>query len=277
MKRIAIIGLGLIGGSVAKAVRRNSDIDIIGWNRSRESLTEALHQNIINGIWDKKSVLEAALVLLATPPAATIDFLKENASYFKPGTVITDVCGVKTSIVKECEPICKENGLYFLGGHPMAGKEKGGFLNSDESLFEGASYIITPTEQTKKIAIERVTKLAKIIGAREISVTTPEEHDRIIAFTSQLPHVLAGAYVKSPACLERKGFSAGSFMDVSRVATADEKLWTELFSLNAENLCAEIDTLIKNLAAYRDAIKNNDSKTLAALINEGCEIKTRDN
>lgn len=277
MKSIAVIGLGLIGGSIAKTVKTNSEITVFGWNRNEATLRESLESGAIDCIWDKNNILDVDLLLLATPPAATIAFLSENAARIKAGTVITDVCGVKVQIVAECERICKENGLHFIGGHPMAGKEKSGFLNSDATLFERASYIITPTDETKNIAIQRVTELAQLLNVGRITVTTPERHDKIIAFTSQLPHVLAGAYVKSPTCAERKGFSAGSFMDVSRVATAEEGLWTELFTMNAENLRHEIQLLINNLTAYRDALKKDDKQTLAALIKEGREIKERDN
>lgn len=277
MNSIAIIGLGLIGSSVAKAVKNNSDCTVIGWNRDQTTAKAALEQGAIDFLWDKNSILAADLVLIATPPAATVDFLAENAAMIKKGAVVTDVCGIKARIVSECERICEENGLFFVGGHPMAGKEKGSFANSDASLFVGASYILTPTEKTAQAAINTMIELTKILKAGRVTVTTVEQHDKVIAFTSQLPHVLAGAYVKSPTCASRKGFSAGSFMDVSRVATADEKLWTELFSMNAENLCEEIDLLINNLAAYRDAIKKDDKQTLAALIKEGREIKERDN
>lgn len=277
MKSIAVIGLGLIGGSAAKAVKANSDLKVIGWNRDIAISKTALEQGVIDSIWVKETVLDVDLIMLALPPFATVSFLSENAHFFKKGSVITDVCGVKTYIVTECERICHENGLMFIGGHPMAGKEKGGFFNTDSSLFENASYIITPTDSTSQTAIERITQLTKILKVGRITETTPQYHDKIIAFTSQLPHILAGSYVKSPSCAERKGYSAGSFMDVSRVATADERLWTELFMLNKENLYSEIDTIINNLFTYRDAIKSEDNIMLSTLIKEGREIKERDN
>lgn len=276
MKSIAIIGLGLIGGSIAKAVKQNSDVFVVGWNRNESVAESALEQKAIDKIWDKKSVLESELIILALPPAATVEFLRKNAGFIKKDTVVTDVCGIKAQIVYKCEKICKQNRLFFIGGHPMAGKEKGSFINSDAALFEGASYILTPTENTCETAKKAMTELTKIIKAKNITLASPKQHDRVIAFTSQLPHVLAGAYVKSPLCSERKGFSAGSFIDVSRVATADEKLWSELFLANKENLCTEIETLIKNLSAYCDAIKKENKNELAELIKQGREIKEKD-
>ena len=266
----------MIGGSVAKAVKGNSDIRVTGWNRNPEVARTALRENVIDEIWDRESVLDAELIMIAAPPAATVEFLAANAPLFKKGAVITDVCGVKTGIVSECERICSFHGLLFIGGHPMAGKEKGGYDNSVATLFEGASYIVTPTSATLPAAMEMMKALAEVLKAGSLTVTTPEKHDQIIAFTSQLPHVLASAYVKSPLCAQRKGFSAGSFMDVSRVATADERLWTELFLQHAGNLCGEIDTLIKNLADYRDAIKNGSEQFLFNLIKQGREIKEKD-
>lgn len=276
MKSIAVIGLGLIGGSIAKAVKQNSDSTVIGWNRNTSVLEQAKKEGAIDQIWDKQNTLNADLVIIAFPPDATMAFLKENAALIAKGAVVTDVCGVKRPIVTECERICAENGLTFIGGHPMAGREKGGYANTDAGLFCGASYILTPIESTPEHAVSVMKEFIEILKVGRLTVTTPEHHDRMIAFTSQLPHVLAGSYVKSPSCPERKGYSAGSFMDVSRVATADENLWSELFLYNGDYLCREIDTLIANLAAYRDAIRAGDKKELSEIIREGRLIKEAD-
>lgn len=275
MKSIAVFGLGLIGASIAKAVKQNSDIKVIGWNRSIGVAEQALKDGTIDCIWDKRPLC-ADLAIIAFPPDATVAFLQENGGRFSKETVVTDVCGVKRHIVLECEKICAQHGLTFIGGHPMAGKEKGGYANADAGLFVGASYIITPTEHTPERAVFVMQEFIRILKAGRVTVSTPEKHDRIIAYTSQLPHVLAGAYVKSPTCRERKGFSAGSFMDVSRVAAADENLWSELFLYNGENLCREIDTLIANLTAYRDAIREGNKEKLYAIIKEGRLLKEAD-
>lgn len=275
LKSIAVFGLGLIGASIAKAIKQNSDIKVIGWNRNAAVAEQALQDGTIDRIWDQ-SPLNADLAVIAFPPDATVAFLEENGRLFAKETVVTDVCGVKRHIVSECEKICKEIGLTFIGGHPMAGKEKGGYANADAGLFHGASYIITPTKNTPESAVALMQEFIQILKAGRLTVATPEDHDRIIAYTSQLPHVLAGSYVKSPTCRERKGFSAGSFMDVSRVATADENLWSELFLYNGENLCREIDTLIANLTAYRDAIREGNKDKLSAIIKEGRLLKEAD-
>lgn len=275
LKSIAVIGLGLIGGSIAKAVKQNSDIKVIGWNRNFSIAEQAKKDGVIDCIWEQGSLC-ADLVVIAFPPDATIAFLEQNAERISKGTVVTDVCGIKRHIVTECEKVCGKYGLAFIGGHPMAGKEKGGYSNSDAKLFNGASYIITPSENTLELAVAVMKEFVNILKVGRLTVTTPENHDRMIAFTSQLPHVLAGAYVKSPSCPERKGYSAGSFMDVSRVATADENLWSELFLYNGENLCREIDTLIANLKAYRDAIREGDREKLCAIIKEGRLLKEAD-
>lgn len=265
---IAVAGLGLIGGSLARALKAYTSCTVIGVNRNTAVEAEALAAHAVDrtGIG---AMREAELLILALPPRAAAAFLREHASSLKPGTLVTDVCGVKRAVIAECEPICRENGLIFLGGHPMAGKETSGFSNADAGLFRGASYILTPTPETPPGAVETMRELAAAIGCARVTVTTPEEHDRMIAFTSQLPHVLAGAYVKSPCCPQHHGFSAGSYRDVSRVASVDETLWTQLFLLNADDLCAEIDTLIDNLRACRDAVAAGDAERLETVLREG--------
>lgn len=276
IKSIAVIGLGIIGGSIAKAVKKNSALRVTVFNRSPQTAGEAIACGAADEIWDGKSPLNADLTVIALPPAATVAFLRENAGKLRAGSVVTDVCGVKGFITEECGAICAAHGLLFIGGHPMAGREKGGFANSDGDLFKGASYIVTPTGETDKKAVEAMETFAKILGVGGLTVTSPAHHDEIIAFTSQLPHVLAGAYVKSPSCAGRKGYSAGSFADVSRVATADEDLWSELFTLNKDNLVREIETLSENLLEYRDALASGDTERLSALIKHGRLIKEKD-
>ena len=267
-RTIAVAGLGLIGGSLARALKANTSCVVIGVNRNAAVEAEALAARAVDrtGV---DAMREAELLVLALPPRAAAAFLREHAPSLKKGTLVTDVCGVKRAVVAECGTICRENGLVFLGGHPMAGKETSGFSNADAGLFRGSSYILTPTPETPSEAVETMRELAAAIGCARVTVTTPEEHDRMIAFTSQLPHVLAGAYVKSPCCPRHHGFSAGSYRDVSRVAAVDETLWTQLFLLNADDLCAEIDTLIDNLRSCRDAVASGDAERLEAVLREG--------
>lgn len=269
---IGIVGLGLMGGSLAYALKKHTEHSILGIDRDSAVLEAALRAGAI----DKAGagfLPETGLLILALPPEGAVTFLEEKASSLRAGTVVTDICGVKRAVMERCVPLCRKNGLYFVGGHPMAGKEKSGFANADANLFRGASYILTPPDDTPEPVMEMLKGIARSVGCTRVTVTTPEEHDRMIAFTSQLPHVLAGAYVKSPRCPKHKGFSAGSYRDVSRVATVDEKLWAQLFLKNADNLCGEIDTLIGNLAACRDAVAAGDAGRLEAVLREGRERK----
>lgn len=265
---IAIVGLGLIGGSLALALKMNTSNIVIGIDRDEAVLAAARKA----GAADKTGtdyLSEADMVILALSPEGEVRFLEEHVPLLREGTIITDVCGIKREVMKRCAPLCAAHSLYFVGGHPMAGKEKSGFANAEDTLFFGASYIFTPPQGTPPEVMESLRELAFSIGCKRVTVTTPEEHDRMIAFTSQLPHVLAGAYVKSPRCADHTGYSAGSFRDVSRVATVDEKLWTQLFLLNKDNLCGEIDTLIENLQACRDALAAGEASRVENVLREG--------
>lgn len=244
---IAIVGLGLIGGSLALAVSQHTAHNVTGIDRNPAVLQSALECGAINKIGTNESLSQADLTIICLYPEATVSFVKENAGLFKKGSIVTDTCGIKTQICRSLEPVARAHGFTFIGGHPMAGKEKFGFANAQASLFEGASYIFTPnvdvTDAEKKLLSDFVTELR--FG--RVVITTPQEHDRIIAYTSQIPHALACAYVLMPECRRQSGFSAGSFKDVSRVANINETLWTELFLTNSENLCEEIGALIENL------------------------------
>jgi prephenate dehydrogenase len=269
---IAIAGMGLIGGSLGLAIKKHTDHTVIGIDRNQNVLSDVLSA----GAADKtgtKLLNQADLLFLALSPYDSIEFLKNNAKLLRPGTIVTDVCGVKREVIKSLIPICQKYGLVFIGGHPMAGREKSGFANADPDLFVDAYYILTPTDHdfgtAKEDPVCLLKDLALSIGCKDVTISTPEQHDRIIAFTSQLPHVLAGAYVKSPQCPKHKGFSAGSYRDVSRVASVDEKLWSQLFLLNSDNLCQEIDTLINNLKACRDAIASKDYEELEQILRQG--------
>lgn len=272
-KTIAIAGLGLIGGSIALALRQNSRHTLLGLDTNPAVLEEAARRRAVDRTGGAELLPEADVVILALPPETALAFLRDHAALMRPGAVVTDVCGVKRAIVEPASAICRANGLVFIGGHPMAGKEKSGFENADACLFQGASYILTPDGDTPEEAVSLMRELAAQLGCTRLTVASPEKHDRLIAFTSQLPHVLAGAYVGSRCCPFHAGFSAGSYRDVSRVATVDETLWSQLFLLNQDALCAEIDALIANLQSYRDAIAAGDQPRLEAILREGRERK----
>ena len=272
-KTIAIVGLGLIGGSMALALRRSSRYILYGLDSDPVTLMNALKRSAVDKAGGAELLAHADLVILALPPEAALAFLRDNAAAIKPGAVVTDVCGVKQAIVEPAAALCEAAGLTFIGGHPMAGKEKGGFDNAAAARVAGGGYIRPPPPAAPAARGAGMKELAAQLGCARMTVTTPAHHDRMIAFTSQLPHVLAGAYVKSPCCLYHAGFSAGSYRDVSRVASVDETLWAQLFLLNQTALCAEIDGLMERLQACRDAVAAGDRQALTALLREGRERK----
>lgn len=272
--KIAIIGLGLIGGSLARAFRHYTDHYIIGCEKNADSCKMAISEGAVNEI--SQDVPLADIYFLAMAPKVTMEYISENAKSFKKGAIVTDVCGVKKPVTDICEDICEQNGLNFVGGHPMAGREVSGFKNSVYDLFVNRSYIITATSKTDDNAISTLRELVLKIGISNITVTTPENHDRMIAYTSQLPHVLAGAYMKSPSSREHSGYSAGSYHDVSRVSSVDENLWSELFVANKENLAIELKGLITSLKKYLSAVEDGDKTALFELIKESRLLKERD-
>ena len=250
---IVIVGLGIIGGSLAKAFSKYTKHKIIGINRTKSTLEKALADGAIHEIGSEESLSSADIVYICTYPEHIVKYVEENASRFSKSCIITDVCGIKSEICGRLTEICSANGLTFCGSHPMAGKEKFSYDAADADLFKGASYIIVPCGSGDD-AVESLAERAREIGFASVCTATPQEHDRMIAFTSQLPHVLACSYVKSPCCPKHKGFSAGSYRDVSRVASINEDLWTDLFLDNKEPLCAELDILIDNLSSFRRLI-----------------------
>ncbi|NLZ47064.1 MAG: prephenate dehydrogenase/arogenate dehydrogenase family protein, partial [Clostridiales bacterium] len=200
-----------------------------------------------------------------------------NADKFKKGGVVVDTCGVKRAIVYDCEEVLNKNGVQFIGGHPMAGREFSGFEYSVDNLFERASFIITETSKTPTQLVATVGNLAYEIGFRKVVVSTPEEHDRVVAFTSQLAHIVSNAYVKSPSLTKHSEFSAGSFKDLTRVAKLNEEMWTSLFMLNKEPLIEEISHIISSLDEYKKALEDNDRDMLKQLLKNGRELKELSN
>lgn len=270
--KIAIIGLGLIGGSLAKAFSEYTDHEVSGFDRDPSVTKLAWENGAIQRIGGPADWEQADVIYLCLYPAAAVAFVKENLSHIRPGCLVTDTCGIKTYICEELTALANLYGFHFAGSHPMAGKERNGFAASEASLFNDASYILVPCE-APKLAIDTLKRLALEIGFGRIRVTTAEEHDRMIAFTSQVPHVLACAYVMSPQCPNHRGFSAGSYRDVSRVARINEELWTELFLENREPLTKELEVLIDHLTGLKNTIENNDPDALRALLRCGREIK----
>lgn len=271
--KIGIVGLGLIGGSIAKAIKQNTEHKVFGTDLLEPVIYKAILLEAIDERLTDEMIGQCDLMILALYPGATVDYVKVHQKELKKGAVVIDCCGVKGSVCKEIQPLAEEQGFIYVGGHPMAGIEFSGFEHSQKNLFRHASMILTPQTGMEIQDMDSLKKLWVSLGFDHVQISTPEEHDRMIAFTSQLAHVVSSAYVKSPTSLKHKGFSAGSYKDLSRVAKLNETMWTELFLLNRDNLVEEIDGMIERLVQYRDAIKENKEKDLWDLLHEGTERK----
>lgn len=271
-KKIVVVGLGLIGGSVAKALKLNTDHMVLGVDTQEDTLLDACSCGAIDGKASPEDLRTADVVYLCIYPESALEFAKENGPALKEGCILTDACGIKGEICQGMERLRGTGKYVFVAGHPMAGKELSGFAASDAGIFAGASYLIAPCG-APEWAVDEVASLARSMGFGRVVMTTPEQHDREIAFTSQLPHVLACSYVMSPRCKEHQGFSAGSYRDVSRVANINDVLWSRLFLDNREELLSELDELIKNLSSFRCAIDGEDEERLRELLRHAAEIK----
>ena len=270
---IAVVGLGLIGGSLCKAVKSRTAHTCLGLDTDSQTVKQAVKDGAIDRAIDETGLADADLTIVALHPKQTIAFLLSHARQFAPGSMVMDVCGVKRAVVDAVQKPLSDAGVTFIGAHPMAGREFSGFSHAQADLFQNASLILTPDESTPEEALQTIRALASDLGFSRVVRATPDEHDRVIAFTSQLAHVVSSAYIKSPSQQKQRGFSAGSYRDVSRVANINETLWTELFLSNAGPLADELDTLIGNLSAVRDAVRAGDGERLAALLRRGRLVK----
>ena len=272
---VGIVGLGLIGGSLAKALKAKTEHTVLGYDISETTVRYAELIGCIDGKLTDDTLPQCDFILIATYPGATVEYVREHAERFSKGAVVIDCGGVKQRICRSCRPIAAQHGFVFIGGHPMAGLHHSGLKHATATLYDGASMILTPEDTRDIPLLEKVTAFIKSLGFDTVTVTTPERHDTIIAFTSQLAHVVSNAYVKSPQAQVHRGFSAGSYKDLTRVARLNETMWTELFLENRENLLNEIDSIIASLTDYRDALDRADAETLRVLLKEGSERKER--
>lgn len=268
---VGVVGLGLMGGSLAKAYTAAGHT-VLGANRSPATVEIAKLQGTIAEELTPDRLKECDVVFLCTMPASILQYLRDNADNFGDAMVI-DCGGVKRNICKEGFDIAKKHGFLFVGGHPMAGSQKGGYKNSRANLYKDASMIVVPPANDDILLLERIKNLLMPAGFGKVTVTTAEDHDRIIAFTSQLAHIVSNAYIKSPTSSEHRGFSAGSFKDLTRVAYLDPDMWTELFLENADNVVCELDIIIKSLTEYRSAVAEGDSHRLRELLADGRRLK----
>lgn len=269
--KVGVVGLGLIGGSMAKAVKKKTDHEVIGWDISQTIRYSALLMEAVDVFMEEGSPKDCDLVLIALYPQLTVDYIKEHCREFKKDAVVVDCSGVKRVVCRQVQATAQENGFHFVGAHPMAGVERSGFTYSSEDMFNGATMIVTPYTGTDIGMMNALSLFFKKLGFARLQVATDEEHDQMIAYTSQLAHVVSSAYIKSELSPNFRGFSAGSFHDMTRVAKLNETMWTELFLENKDFLAEEIDGLVERLQAYSRVIKAGDAEELERLLKDGKE------
>lgn len=269
--KIGVVGLGLIGGSLAKAYTR-AGYDVFGEDINKATEDYAIMSRACTGHLED-NISECDCIFIALYPQATVDYLEKNAGNIKQDALVADCCGVKRTICERCFALAQKYGFHFIGAHPMAGIQYSGFKYSRADMFDGAIMLIVPHPAENMAVIGRLNDVLKTAGFASVTTTSAEEHDRMIAFTSQLAHIVSNAYVKSPTAERHHRFSAGSYRDLTRVAKLSEDMWSELFIQNADNLVFEIDGIIASLFEYRDAIKAGEKDKLRDLLRDGREKK----
>ena len=270
--KVGVVGLGLIGGSLAKVYHEQGHT-VLAYDREQSITDFAVMSGACDAPLTKENLATLDLLYIALYPQAAIDYLRQAAPDIGKDTVVIDCCGVKKMVCDACFPIAKQYGFTFVGGHPMAGSHKSGFKASRANLFHGASMIIVPDRFDDILFLEKIKSLVMPAGFGRVTVTDADNHDRMIAFTSQMAHIVSNAYIKSPTAGSHKGFSAGSYKDLTRVAWLNADMWTELFLENSAHLLYELDTIIDSLAAYRDALAAGDADALHALLEAGKQRK----
>lgn len=273
--RVGIVGLGLIGGSIAKALH-SAGTETYVWNRSRDTLEFALIESATGELTDEL-IATCELIVLATYPTHCVEWLTQKAPLIDKRAIVIDCAGTKRLVCAKLWPIAAEYGFSFVGAHPMAGTQYSGFTYARKNLFHKAPLILCPDPAMEDLdrleILDRLTTLLSPLGFGTYTVTTPDEHDRMIAYTSQLAHVVSNAYIKSPRAQSHKGFSAGSYRDLTRVARLNPAMWTELFLDDSDYLIEEIDGLVERLSSYADALKAHDASRLEWLLAEGDRAK----
>lgn len=277
-----IVGLGLIGGSFARGYAQ-AGVRVLAWDPD-EDVMVAASMGTVSGELNDETLGECDIIVLACYPEACIEWLEAHAQALADATdteaimgpVVIDTVGIKGIVCERAFNLARENGFYFVGAHPMAGTQFSGYAHSRADLFEGAPLVLVPPAVDDPLKLEllsQVREMVRPLGFGKFSVTSAEEHDHVIAFTSQLAHVVSNAYVKSPTAQEHHGFSAGSYRDLTRVAHLNASMWAELMTDNAQYLSQELTYLIDSLVAYRDALEKKDEEQLEELLAEGDRIK----
>lgn len=271
--KIGIVGLGLIGGSLARQFKRNTRHTVLGYDISDDALRKAELLSATDGTFTPETPGDLDVVFVALTPAAATETMDKLAPKLKSGAIIADVAGVKRPIISHMKVLGERYPeLSFVGVHPMAGREFSGISHSQATLFEHAFIIITPV-MTDIAAAEKIKALFTEAVCRGITMATAEEHDKIIAYTSQLAHVVSSAYIQNPSARDYLGFSAGSFRDMTRVAKLNPDMWTELLMLNKDNLTPCIGDIIDKLTAFKEALEGGDKEKLHAMLENGNALK----
>lgn len=270
--KVGILGLGLIGGSLARAYALEGHT-VYAQEADEQILSFAILSGAVHAPLDEERIAQCELILLAIYPDGSASWLENHAPQISPSALVLDCCGIKQEVCARCFPLAEKYGFTFVGGHPMAGTQFSGFKYSRAPLFRGAPMVLVPPVFDDISLLERVKEALKPCGFGSFSVTTAEDHDKMIAFTSQMPHILSNAYIKSPTALNHKGFSAGSYKDLTRVAWLNAPMWAELFLENRENVLFELDTYLNSLNAYRQAVADGDFDRLVELLEEGKKRK----
>ncbi|MBE5783471.1 MAG: prephenate dehydrogenase [Clostridiales bacterium] len=268
-----IVGLGLIGGSLARSIKFHTNHTVYAADLNATTLLQARMVGAMDEELTAENLPQCDVVLVALYPKAAVEYILAHKKQFKENALVIDCCGVKRFVCNQLFPAFEGEKAIFMGGHPMAGRERSGFSYAQDDLFENASMILTPAPDADVETVRRAKEIFLSIGFGKVRFSTPLEHDEMIAFTSQLAHVVSGAYVKTPLAPKHKGFSAGSFKDMTRVARLNEEMWTELFLENDDLLLAQTEALIDRLTEYRDALKERNAEKLKAILREGREIK----
>jgi len=269
---VGILGLGLIGGSLARAYALEGHT-VYAIQRNENMLSFAMLAGAVHGKLTEETIPKCDLILLAIYPDGSASWMERNAALISKNTLVIDCCGIKKEICRRCFPLAQQYGFTFIGGHPMAGSQFSGFKYSRADLFDGQPMVLVPPVFDDISLLDRVKEALRPCHFGSFSVTTAEDHDRKIAFTSQMPHILSNAFIKSPTARNHKGFSAGSYKDLTRVAWLNPHMWAELFLENRNNILFELDYYINSLNAYRDAIASEDMDTLLSLLEEGKKRK----
>ena len=269
---VGILGIGLIGGSLSRAYSKAGH-RVFCYDQDTKMVEFAKIAGVVHETLDTNTITQCDLILLAVYTAGSIQWMDQNAAYISQNTIVIDCCGIKAQICQHCFSLAKQYGFTFVGGHPMAGSHHSGFKYSRSNLFQGAPMVLVPPRFDDPMLLSKVKEMLAPCCFGFYSITTAEEHDKMIAFTSQMPHIVSNAYIKSPTAQSHKGFSAGSYKDLTRVAWLNPQMWSELFMSNREKILLELDFYINSLTAYKEAIAEGDQEKLISLLDDGKKRK----